>query len=134
AERTLTNERDFLNGLFAPEFTTAQGKRIVKINQFGTVTPVLDATHLLNSARGGIDSAIFTNDQSGEGIAPGTKPPFEDEYVVGFEHEFRGGIVVSARYIDRRIKRIVEDTGGISPEAAIAGIPQVFQIANVSSK
>jgi hypothetical protein len=34
--------------------------------------------------------------------------------------------------MDRRIKRIVEDTGGISPEAADAGVPQTFLIANVN--
>jgi hypothetical protein len=41
---------------------------------------------------------------------------YTDEFVVGAEHQFRGGIVASARYIDRRLKRIIEDQGGISVE------------------
>jgi hypothetical protein len=41
---------------------------------------------------------------------------YTDEFVVGAEHQFRGGITVSARYIDRRLKRVIEDEGGISVE------------------
>ena len=41
---------------------------------------------------------------------------YTDEFVVGAEHQFRGGIVASARYIDRRLKRVIEDQGGISVE------------------
>jgi hypothetical protein len=41
---------------------------------------------------------------------------YTDEFVVGAEHEFRGGIVASVRYIDRRLKRVIEDQGGISVE------------------
>jgi hypothetical protein len=134
AERSLTNERDFLNARWAPDFVVdSQGRRIVKLNQFGTVIPVLDAAHLLNRATGGIATGFLVSEQSTTGIAPGTKPQYEDEFVVGFEREFPRGVVFSVRYIDRRIKRIVEDTGGISPEAASAGIEQIFQIGNVSS-
>jgi hypothetical protein len=135
AERSLSNERGIFNALFAPDFTVdSQGRRIARINRFDTVTPVLDAAHLLNRARGGINAPIFISEQSGESIVAGTKPQYEDEYVAGFEHEFRGGIVLSVRYIDRRLKRIVEDTGGVSPEAALAGITQIYQIGNVSSR
>ena len=45
-------------------------------------------------------------------FAPGTKMQYQDEFVVGLEHEFRGGVFVSARYLDRRIRRIVEDISG----------------------
>jgi hypothetical protein len=41
---------------------------------------------------------------------------YTDEFVVGAQHEFRDGIVLSARYIDRRLKRVIEDEGGISVE------------------
>jgi hypothetical protein len=41
---------------------------------------------------------------------------YTDEFVVGAQHEFRDGIVISARYIDRRLKRVIEDEGGISVE------------------
>ncbi len=57
---------------------------------------------------------------------------YEDEYVVGFEHEFKGGVILSARYVDRRLRRIVEDMSGISPEAFNAGVNQVYLIGNVN--
>ena len=72
--------------------------------------------------------------QSLEGIKKGTRLSYEDEWVAGYEHEFKYGVVFSARYIRRDLKRIVEDTGGVSPEAANGGFQQVFQIANVNSK
>jgi hypothetical protein len=52
--------------------------------------------------------------------------------VIGAEHEFSHGVVATARYTHRSLRRIVEDTGGISPEAALAGIPQQFSITNPS--
>lgn len=132
AERSLTNELDFTGARWAPDFTGTSPTRVATVNQFGTVTPVLDGAHLLNRAAGGTGGAptISTQDNL-EGFAPGTKMEYEDEYVVGVEREI-GGIVFSARYVDRRLKRIIEDTGGISPEAAIAGVNQVFLIANVN--
>ena len=41
---------------------------------------------------------------------------YTDEFVVGYEREFKGGVVASVRYIDRRLKRVIEDQGGISVE------------------
>jgi hypothetical protein len=41
---------------------------------------------------------------------------YTDEFVVGYDREFKGGIVASVRYIDRRLKRVIEDQGGISVE------------------
>src|SRR5258708_12696995 len=58
---------------------------------------------------------------------------YNDEFVVGTEHEFKNGIFVSARYIDRRLKRVVEDFSGISIEAAFAGLPQDYVIGNPSA-
>src|SRR4029077_20834367 len=55
-----------------------------------------------------------------------------DEYVLGFEHEFNSGIVFSARYTDRRIKRIIEDNAALSPEAYQAGLNQYYFISNVN--
>jgi hypothetical protein len=57
---------------------------------------------------------------------------YQDEFVAGFERELPHGVVFSARYLDRRLKRIVEDTAAVSPEGYIAGIPQQYLIANVS--
>ena len=51
AERSLSAETDFRNGRFAPDFEIVNGVRRVKINSLGTVTPVLDAAHLLTGAR-----------------------------------------------------------------------------------
>ncbi len=66
-------------------------------------------------------------------FAPGTKAQFQDEYVVGIEHEFRGGVVVSGRYLDRRIRRVLEDVSGLTAGAANAGIPQTYVLANPSA-
>src|SRR5947199_904571 len=48
----------------------------------------------------------------------------------GFEHQFGNNMVVSVRYIDRRLKRIVEDMAAVSPEGAVAGVVQQFLIGN----
>jgi hypothetical protein len=55
---------------------------------------------------------------------------YNDEFVVGAEHEFRGGITASVRYIYRRIKRIIEDFGGVSIEQSLAGFGQFYAIGN----
>ena len=49
---------------------------------------------------------------------------------MGFEHEFSHGIILTARYMHRSLRRIVEDSSGIPPEAANAGITQQFTITN----
>lgn len=135
AERSLSSEQSFIGGRWAPDFTTdAAGNRVARINQFGTVTPVLDAAHLLSRATGGTGGAPFVSTQSTTGINPGTKMEYVDEFVVGFEREFRGGVIFGARYIDRRMKRIVEDMSGVPPEAANAGVHQVYLIGNMNSQ
>ncbi len=133
AERSLTNEVSILSLRWAPQFTVdASGNRIATINSFGTVTPVFDAAHLLNRATGGTGGNPFPLAQSTTGIAAGTKMEYVDEFVVGVEREFKGGVIVSARYIDRRMKRIVEDVAGLSPEAGNSGIEQLYLITNPS--
>jgi hypothetical protein len=134
ALRSLTNEQSAFSGRWAPEFTTdALGVRHAVINANGTVNPIVDAAHLLNRAVGGTGTAFSVNAQSTTGVAPGTKIPYLDEFVVGVERELKGGFVVSARYIDRRYKRIVEDGGGASPEGVSAGLNVSYLIANLSS-
>src|SRR5438876_9787402 len=56
------------------------------------------------------------------------------EWVGGFEHEFPKGIVLDVRYEDRRVKRIVEDVAGISPEAFQCCLNQIYTIANPGPK
>src|SRR5439155_6146650 len=63
-------------------------------------------------------------------FGPGTRMEYLDEYVVGLEHDFGQGVIFTARYTDRRIKRIVEDMAALSPEAAEAGLAQQFLIGN----
>jgi Carboxypeptidase regulatory-like domain/TonB-dependent Receptor Plug Domain len=134
AERSLTNEFDLSSFRLAPAYTTVGGVKTVTLNQFNTVTPIFDAAHVLNGVVGGEGPlGIGSSSQSTEAIAPGTRDMYEDEWVAGYEHEFAGGIVFTAKYVRRDLKRIVEDTGGISPEASDVGIPQTFLIANVSA-
>jgi len=71
--------------------------------------------------------------QSTTGFAPGTRSEYLDEYVVGMEHEFgNSGIIFTARYTDRRIKRIIEDMAALSPEAFQCCLNQNYLIGNPS--
>src|SRR4029077_2512309 len=142
AERSLTNELDLFAFRMAPDFSpcavpvtigTAVFSRCANVNGFGTVTPVVDSAHTLNAVAGGPTGALpFASTESGEAIHTGTHSTYEDEYVIGAEHQFPHGIIASARYIHRSLRRIVEDSGGPSPEAALAGVVQQFSIANIS--
>jgi hypothetical protein len=137
--RSLSSESDFYKLRLAPDFTTPSSCPagtvapcpIVTINSLGTVTPIPDAAHVLNEATGGIASHATLLEQ-GAPLLPGTKMEYNDEFVVGAEHEFRGGIVASVRYIDRRLKRIIEDFGGVSIEANNAGLGLFYGIGNVN--
>lgn len=126
AERSLTNEQDMFSL-----------RAIPIINADNTISEpsaadLSSGKAVLNGAVGGSGGTPFVSFSSSEPIFPGTKMSYLDEFVVGGEHEFPGGIVLSAKFIRRDLKRIVEDTGGISPEAALAGVPQQFAITNVS--
>lgn len=139
ALRSLSDESDLYSLRFAPASTTSTTCptgvatcQVVTLNSFGTVIPVLDSAHLLNKAIGGIASGASSSAQ-GTPLLPGTKMEYNDEFVVGAEHEFRGGIIASARYIDRRLKRIIEDFGGVSIEAADAGQGLFYGIGNVNA-
>ena len=120
----MSSEADFLNPYFAPAstnvgcplgltpcvITDANGNPDYA-NLF-----VPDSAHLLNRATGGVTLSPSIAISGGEPFAPGTRMEYTDEWVVGAEHQFRGGIIASARYIDRRLKRVIEDEGGISVE------------------
>ena len=59
---------------------------------------------------------------------------FEEEYVGGVERQYKG-FVLSARYMDRRLLRIIEDSSGASPEGALSGfVAQQFVVGNLSAK
>lgn len=127
AIRSLSGEDDLLNMEFAPV-----------VNGPGSVTPVLDAAHLLNGATGGttrtplISAQVSTADATG--FAKGTKLQYQDEWVGGIEREIKGGMVLSARYIDRRLKRNLEDVAGVSPENYNFFGNQFYFIANPNSQ
>ena len=135
-ERSLSSELDFLGARFAPAFTTVGGVRQVTINQFGTVTPVVDSAHLLTGAAGGTGSGIGIGTQSTfNPILPGTKLGYADEHTVGFEQQLPHNFVLSVRYIDRRLKRITEDAAVLAPEDYVNGLfGQTYFIGNINSK
>jgi Carboxypeptidase regulatory-like domain len=118
ALRSLSTELDILGAYWAPAYTTdAAGNKVVTINKYGTVTPVMDAAHLLTGAAGGVGSGIGVAQQAvGEAIAAGTKMEYNDEYTVGLDRDIGHGIIFSARYVSRRLKRIIEDGSQMPPE------------------
>jgi Carboxypeptidase regulatory-like domain len=126
AIRELNQELDIFSARWA---APSIGGNIVT-NADGTITPVLDAAHLLNGTNG------FGNISASSAVVPelihsGTKLNFEEEYLLGFEREVASGMVLSVRYSDRRLERIVEDMQGVSPEGANAGLPnQIYLIGN----
>lgn len=139
AERSLSAEQDFTGGRFAPAFHTCVSPvsatdRCADINAFGTVNPVYDAAHLLNNATGGIAGGIgvSANDPSNP-ILSGTKLGYIREHVFGFEAQLPKNLTFSARYIDRRQPRIVEDAAVVSVEQFNEGLfGQAYFLGNVS--
>ncbi|HEV8134438.1 MAG TPA: carboxypeptidase regulatory-like domain-containing protein, partial [Pyrinomonadaceae bacterium] len=137
AERSLSSEKDWTGSLFVPEFTTnGAGQRIAVINPLGTVNPIIDAAHQLPGG-----TTISAQDPA-NAFSAGTKLGFTDEHTFGFEQQLPHNFTFSARYIDRRSKRIIEDAAVLSPEAALSGdwpdggnffINQVYSIVNISS-
>jgi hypothetical protein len=121
AIRSLSNELDFGTTSWKPVTDAANN---VVINSDGTfANPILDDAHF-GAALGG---ASLT---SGTAIASGTKMQYLQEWVAGFERELPKGVVLSVRWTDRRLKRIVEDMAGISPEAFQCCLNQFYTISN----
>ena len=103
----------------------------------GAVVPVIDEAHTLNglpgkSATGGFGAPTWAS-STGEGIMPGTKMEYENEFVLGIQREITHGSVLSIRYSDRRLGRIVEDIGSESVEGSL--VDQFYNggIANVTA-
>lgn len=126
AERSLSTEKDWTGGLYVPDFfINGGGRRQAVVNSFGTVNPIIDAAHRLGAG------TISAGDPENP-IVPGTKLGFTDELTFGFEQQLPRGLTFSARFIDRRAGRIVEDAASVSPEAALAGVGQIYYIGNIS--
>jgi hypothetical protein len=113
AVRALSQEDDIQNPYWAP---VSDASNNVVLDAQNTVTFQPDQAHLINQSTGGIPVAAGGLVSGGEPFAPGTRMEYTDEFLVGYDHEFRGGIVASVRFIDRRLKRVIEDQGGISVE------------------
>jgi hypothetical protein len=127
AVRALSAEDDVLGAYWAPASTTVgcpagtpAGAPCIKTDAKGNpdYTNMFQpsSSTLLNSASGGIGNAVNVGLSGGEPFQPGIRMEYTDEYVAGFQHEFGNGIVLGVRYIDRRLKRVIEDEGGISVE------------------
>jgi len=138
AERSLSAVTGFTGGRFAPEYVTQvggprNGERVAVINSFGTVNPVVDSAHLLSGAANGTSNGLAISSQSVTNpILPGTKLGFAQEHVIGFEQQLPKNFVLSIRYQDRRLKRIVEDAAVVSPES-ISLFGQTYFIGNVNA-
>jgi hypothetical protein len=142
AIRQLGNEKDDTNFYFAP-IADDQGNAVLDAN--GSVQPnvsvALNGTPQCTAEScttvGNFKSPNFGS-STGEGILPGTKMEYTNEYVLGVEREVSPGMIVSARYMDRQFGRIVEDIGSQSPEVANSFANTVTAyaggIANPSSK
>jgi hypothetical protein len=127
ANRQLGNEQDDTSYVFAP------------VVQGGALVVIPDAAHNLNGMPKAKDPTTLAvsnfggpgfSSSTGEGIIPGTKSEYEDEFVLGLEREVKAGLVVKARYIDRRLGRIIEDIGSQSPEGSTIGLNFNGGIAN----
>ncbi len=127
AIRQLGNEQDDTSFVFAPI-----------INADGSLRVIPDAAHNLNglprstSASGVVArfGAPNFSSSTGEGIIPGTKGEFEDEYVIGFERQITPSVVFKARYTDRRLGRVIEDITAYSPEGSTITPNNAGGIAN----
>ena len=119
AIRSLSAEFDFADTNWVPP-TDGAGHVLVQPDGTidlstleGTQSPANPANGFIRSFNAGASA------QATVAFAPGARSEYLDEYIVGLEHEFgNSGVVFSARYTDRRIKRIIEDLAALSPEAA----------------
>ena len=134
ALRDLSNELDIYAAAWKP---AADANNNVILNENNTVTPVLDGAHLISGDPAAGQQSANVSTSGGASpifIAHGTKFNYEDEYVAGVERQL-GGFDISARYMDRRLLRIIEDSSGASPEGALAGfVAQQFVVGNLSAK
>lgn len=126
AQRSLSVESGFINLLYR-----ADADRLPRPDQAHYIAQALitGTGNFPGEAGGRVSGGAPTT------VFPGTKQSFQDEYVVGIEHEFRGGIVVGGRYIDRRLKRIVEDLQPYTVEQYLAGGDAFagYTLSNVSA-
>lgn len=131
AIRSLSDEQDATNYRFRAIDANSDG--LADLDAFGNPQPDISVAGVLNKMPGGVTNSVTVNVQAPAGINPGTRMQYTDEWTAGFERDMGKGVIVGARYVDRRLKRIVEDFGGISIEGEAAGLPYNYLITNVSS-
>jgi len=133
AIRQLGNEQDD-SFFFTPK---ADGAGNAILDNKGAVIPVIDSAHTLNGLAGKAAGVSFGAptwaSSTGEGILPGTKMEYENEYAFGLERELTPGSMLGIRYTDRRLGRIVEDIGSQSVEGSLVDNYYNGGIANVSA-
>ncbi len=133
AIRQLGNEQDDTTFYFAPQ-TDAGGNMLKDVNGSAIVVP--DAAHTLNgtakTSTSSFGAPSFAS-STGEGILPGTKMEYENEYAFGMQREITPGTVLGVRYTDRRLGRVIEDIGSQSPEGSLIDNFYAGGIANVSA-
>lgn len=135
AIRQLGNEQDDTNLYYTPD-KNADGS--AKLDELGVPVVIPDGAHLLNGLPGKSKTSSFGKanfaSSTGEGILPGTKMEYENEFVLGVQREIIPGNVIEVRYSDRRLGRIVEDIGSQSPEGSNIDGFYNGGIANVTAK
>jgi len=151
ALRSLSNEDDLRGLYFAPANTACPagsvdpngvalpaGATCTTTNALGTVDFIGDQAHFLNTPNGGggitKNANFLSSGVNNEPFATGSRMEYTDEFLVGYDREFKGGIVASVRYIDRRLKRVIEDQSGSSVEQNNAGFPLFYVIGNPNAK
>ena len=104
AIRQLGNEQDDTNFYFTPQ-ADASGNAV--LDGLGAVIPMMDAAHVLNGLPGKSATAAFGApnfaSSTGEGIIPGTRMEYANEFVLGVQREITHGSVLAIRYSDRRL-------------------------------
>jgi hypothetical protein len=134
AIRQLGNEQDDTNFYYTPK-ADSSGNAV--LDNTGAVIPVMDAAHTLNYTPGKTATTSFGApsfaSSTGEGILPGTKMEYENEYVLGLQREIVPGSVLGIRYSDRRLGRVIEDIGSQSPEGSNIDGAFAGGIANVTA-
>jgi len=132
AIRQLGNEQD-ITSLYLTPLADSSGNAV--LDNLGAVTVQPDGAHMLNGLPGKTATSSFGKpsfaSSTGEGILPGTRMEYENEYVLGLQREITPGSVLAVRYSDRRLGRIVEDIGSQSPEGSLVDGNYAGGIANV---
>jgi hypothetical protein len=131
AIRQLGNELDDTSYFFSP-MKDGSGNMLRDANG----APILDTAAALNGTSKNSTTSFgkpsFAS-STGEGIIPGTRMEYENEFVLGVQREVVPGSTLGVRYTDRRLGRIVEDIGSQSPEGSLIDGNYAGGIANVSA-